>query len=195
VTRAYSERFFFLRVRLVVLAALTTVLALYSFEIGLVGVMGAVLAAATCIWLIGVWRMVRLLGVGRAELRSFHPIAWIAVAAAAGAAAAAVVRATVVGGPGWYVILASGAAFAAVYAAGLRLSGVIAGAEMVGLWRDLCRTSSGAGAILVALRRRPRPQGPSDPSAPAPGDLLPRQTLVAEPHGQAKRLTADATLP
>jgi O-antigen/teichoic acid export membrane protein len=194
VTRAYSERFFFLRVRLVVLAALTTVLALYSFELGLVGVMGAVFSAVTCIWLVGVWRMVRLLEVGRAELGAFRPIAWIAVAAVTAAAVAAVVRATVVGGPGWYVILASGSVFAVVYVVGLRLSGVVAAEEMVGLWRDLCRTSSGAGAILVALRRRPRPQAPSDPSAPAPGDLLPRQTLVAEPHGQAKRLTADATL-
>jgi hypothetical protein len=136
--------------------------------------------------------MVRLLDVGRAELRAFRPIGWIAVAAVVAAVVSAVVRASLVGGPGWQVIAASGAAFVAVYAVGLRLSGVIAAEELIGLWRDLRRTSSGAGAILVALRRRPRPQAPSDPSAPAPADLVPRPALLTE--ARPKSLTADATL-
>jgi O-antigen/teichoic acid export membrane protein len=192
VTRAYSERFFFLRVRLVVLAVLTGVLAFYASELGLVGVMAAVFLAFACIWVIGVWRMVRMLEVGRAELGAFRPLGWIAVAAVVAAAVSATVRAAVVGGPGWQVIAASGAAFVVVYAAGLRLSGVIAAEEMRGLWRDLRRTSSGAGAILVALRRRPQPQAPADPSAPAPADLVSRPPLLSE--AGAKPLTADATL-
>jgi O-antigen/teichoic acid export membrane protein len=192
VTRAYSERFFFLRVRLVVLAVLTTVLAFYSPELGLAGVMGALFTAVTCIWLIGVWRMVRMLEVGRAELRAFRPVAWIAAAAIAAAAVAAAVRAPLVGGPGWQVIAASGSAFVAIYAVGLRVSGVIAAEEMVGLWRDLSRTASGAGAIVLALRRRTRPLAPPDPSAPAAADPVPRPPLLSE--ARAKHLAADATL-
>ena len=98
VTRAHSERFFFLRLRLIVLAVLTTVLALYAPELGLVGVMAAVFTAISTIWLVGVWRMARLLEVGRTELRAFRPVGWIAVSALAAAAVAAVVRTMVIGG-------------------------------------------------------------------------------------------------
>ncbi len=179
VTRAHSERFFFLRLRLVVLAVLTTVLALYASELGLVGVMGAVFTAVSGIWLIGVWRMARLLQVGWSELRAFRPVGWIAASTIAAAAVAFIVRALVVGAPGparpdWQVIALCAAAFGAVYAAGLKLFGVLATEELRALWQDLRRVSSGAGAILLALRRRPRPQAPSDPSAPAPIDLVAR---------------------
>jgi len=171
-TRAHSERFFFLRLRLVVLGALTTVLALYASELGLVGVMAAVFTAISTIWLIGVYRMYRLLEVGRTELREFRPVGWIAVSTLAAAAVAAVVRMMVVGLPPWQVIATCGAAFGAVYATGLSLSGVVARAELLSLFGDLKRASAGAGASLMALRRRPRPQAPSDPSAPAPVDLV-----------------------
>jgi len=172
VTRAHSERFFFLRLRLIVLAVLTTVLALYAPVLGLVGVMAAVFTAISTIWLAGVWRMSRLLGVGRAELRAFRPVGWIAVSALAAAAVTVVARTLVLGLPEWQVIAACGIVFVAVYAIGLHLSGVMATAEVRALFDDLRRTAAGAGAILAALRRRPRPQAPSDPSAPAPVDLV-----------------------
>src|SRR4029450_11408407 len=85
VTRAHSERFFFLRLRLIVLAVLTTVLAFYAWELGPGGVLAAVFTAIATIWLIGVWRMARLLEVGPAELRAFRPGGWIAGSALAGA--------------------------------------------------------------------------------------------------------------
>ena len=172
VTRAHSERFFFLRLRLIVLGVLTTVLALYAPELGLVGVMAAVFTAISTIWLVGVWRMSRLLEVGRTELRAFRPVGWIAVSALAAAAVAAVVRTIVIGSPVWQVIAVCAVAFGAVYAAGLSLFGVMATAEVRALFHDLRRTAAGAGAILAALRRRPRPQAPPDPSAPAPVDLV-----------------------
>jgi O-antigen/teichoic acid export membrane protein len=174
VTRAHGERFFFLRLRLAVLTVLTLVLAFYASELGLVGVMASVFAAVSCIWTIGVWRMARLLEVGRAELRAFTPVGWIAVSAIAAALVAFGVRGLVAGGPAWQVIGICAAAFAPVYAVGLALAGVVPGAELRGLWQDLRRVSSGAGASLAMFRRRPRGQAPPDPSAPAPADLVAR---------------------
>jgi O-antigen/teichoic acid export membrane protein len=174
VTRAHGERFFFLRLRLAVLAVLTVLLATRSPELGLVGVMAAVFTAVTAIWIVGVIRMARLLEIGRSELRRFHPVAWIAVSSIAAAALATAVRWAVGGRPGWQVIAACGAAFGAAYAAGLRATGVVAAEELSALWRDLRRMSSGAGAILAVFRRRPAPQQPPDPTAPAPVDLVTR---------------------
>ena len=154
------------------LAVLTTVLAFYASELGVVGVMGAVFTAISTIWLVGVWRMSRLLEVGRAELRAFRPVGWIAVSTIAAAAVTAVVRTFVVGAPVSQVIAVCAVAFGAVYAAGLSLSGVLATSELRALFLDVRVASTGAGAILAALRRRPRPQAPSDPSAPAPVDLV-----------------------
>jgi O-antigen/teichoic acid export membrane protein len=173
-TRAHSERFFFLRLRLLVLGVLTTVLAFSAFELGLVGVMAAVFTATATIWLIGVWRMWRLLQMGPTELRAFGPVGRIAVATIAAGAVAAVVRPLVVGGPGWWVIAVCGAVFALVYAVGLSLAGVFALAEVRALGTDLRGVVTGAGALLATLRRRTRPQAPPDPSAPAPIDLAAR---------------------
>ena len=171
VTRAHSERFFFLRLRLIVLGVLTTVLALYASELGLVGVMAAVFTAIASIWLVGLWRMSRMLEVGRTELRAFAPVAWIAAATLAAAAVTTVVHA-MVAGPPVRVIAICAAAFGAVYATILGLSGVIAIAEVWSLLRDLRRAATGAGALFGALRRRSRPQAPSDPTAPAPVNLV-----------------------
>jgi O-antigen/teichoic acid export membrane protein len=174
VTRAHSERFFFLRLRLAVLAVLTVLLATRSPELGLVGVMAAVFTAVAVIWVVGVVRMARLLEIGRVELRRFHAVGWIAASAVGAAVIAAIVRLEVVDRPGWQVIAASAAAFGVAYAAGLRATGVVAADELGAIWRDLRRVSSGTGAILGALRRRPRPQQPPDPTSPAPVDLVTR---------------------
>jgi O-antigen/teichoic acid export membrane protein len=193
VTRAYSERFFFLRVRIAVLAALTIVLATSTARLGLVGTMAAVYAAVATIWLVGVWRMVRLFAVGRDEWRAFAPVARIAVAAVVAALVAAVVRGAVIGRPGWQVIAISGAAFAAVYVVGLRVGGVVAVDELFGLLRDVRRSTVGTVARVAAMRRRPRGQAPLDPSAPVAADLAPRPALRAE--AQPDRLTAEARVP
>jgi O-antigen/teichoic acid export membrane protein len=193
VTRAYSERFFFLRVRVAVLVALTLVLATSTARLGLVGTITAVYMAVASIWLIGVWRMVRLFAIGREEWRAFAPIGRIAVAAIAAAVVAALVRGTVAGYPGWQVIAISGATFAAVYAIGLRIFGVVAVDELSGLLRDVRRSTVGALATVAARRRRPRGQAPLDPSAPVAEDLAPRSATRPEP--QHDRLTAEAPLP
>ena len=173
-TRAHSERFFFLCLRLTVLGVLTTVLALYASELGLVGVMASVFAAIASIWLVGVWRMWRLLEVGRAELRAFRPVGWIAASTFVAAGAAAVVRPFVVGGPGWYVIALCGASFGVVYAVGLAFGGVFAASELRSLWNDVRGVFAGSGAIVAGLRRRTRPQAPPDPTATAPVDMATR---------------------
>jgi O-antigen/teichoic acid export membrane protein len=174
VTRAHSERFFFLRLRLAVLAVLTLVLAFYAAELGLVGVMASVFTAVASIWVVGVWRMARLLEVGRTELRAFRPIAWTAAAAIVAALVTVGVRAMVVGARPWQVIAICAATFAPIYAAGLALAGVVAASELVGLVQDVRRVTTGAGAMLASLRRRSRPQAPPDPAAPAPVDLVAR---------------------
>src|SRR5205085_10548639 len=148
VTRAHSERFFFLRLRLIVLGVLTTVLALYASELGLVGVMASVFTAIASIWLVGVWRMSRMLEIGRTELRAFAPVGWIAASTLTAAAVAAVVHALVAGRPPVEVIAICAVVFGAVYATVLGLSGVIALAEVWSLLRDLRRAATGAGALF-----------------------------------------------
>jgi O-antigen/teichoic acid export membrane protein len=165
VTRAHSQRFFFLRLRLAILAALTLLLWTSARELGLVGIIAAVVAAPILIWIVGVVRMVRLLEVGPSELRLFGHVGWIAASTAGAAAAAALARASQAHRPEWLIVGVAAVAFAAVYAAGLRATGVIAGSEIAGLWLDVKRMLGRLPAPQW-LRRR-QPHAPPDPTAPA----------------------------
>ena len=176
VTRAHSERFFFLRLRLIVLAVLTAVLALYAPQAGTRRRDGRRLhgdldhLAGRCVADVAAAR-------SRADRTARVPAGrLIAVSALAAAAVTAVVRMTVIGAPEWQMIAVCAMAFAAVYATGLSLSGVLATAELWSLFHDLRRAAVGAGATLAALRRRPRPQAPSIPRHPRPSTSWRRGT-------------------
>jgi O-antigen/teichoic acid export membrane protein len=165
VTRAHDQRFFFLSLRLSILAALTLLLWTSAPALGLVGIIAAVVTGPVLIWIVGVVRMARLLEVGAAELRLFRHVGWIAASSLAAAAAAAVARAAQAERPEWQMVAVAGVAFAAVYAAGLRLSGVISAGEIGALLQEI-RSMSRRVAPLDVLRRR-RPHAPPDPAAPA----------------------------
>jgi O-antigen/teichoic acid export membrane protein len=179
VTRAHGERFFFLRMRLVVLGAITLILWTSAARLGLAGTIAVVVGASYCTWGIGLYRMIRLLEVRRADLALFRHVGWIAAATAAGGVAAAMARTVLLGRPEWMVIAGAGVAFAVVYLTGVKLSGVVATEELVALWRDVQRMWSGRTVVLDVLRRRTRPHAPADPSAPAGSALLDDQVLPA----------------
>jgi hypothetical protein len=166
VTRAHGQRFFFLGLRLAILAVITVVLWTSARELGLVGIIGVVVAGPIAIWIVGVARMAQLLSVGAAELRLFRPVALIGVSTLAAAGIAAAARASQAGRAEWLVVGVAGVAFAAAYALGLRLTGVLAATEIAAMWRDVRRMADRLPGLDV-LRRRRQPHAPPDPTAPA----------------------------
>jgi O-antigen/teichoic acid export membrane protein len=149
VTRAPGERYFFLRLRLVIFTALGATLWLFAERLGLTGVITTVVAASLLGWAIAVHRMGRLLEAGRRDLGLFAPVARIAAAAAAAALATALVRPLVAGWPAWAALVACLPVFAAVYAAGIAFGRVLQPAEMSALAQEVTRV----------IMRRPRAVG------------------------------------
>ena len=178
-TRAHSERFFFLRMRLAVLAVVTLILWTSAVRLGLVGTIAIVVAASYFTWTVGLYRMIRLLGVRRADLYLFRHVAWIGAATLAAGAAAALARLSLLGQPVWVVIAGTGIVFAIVYLISIKLSGVVATEELLALRRDVQRLWAGRGIVLDVLRRRTRPHAPADPSAPAAPLLLEDREVAA----------------
>jgi O-antigen/teichoic acid export membrane protein len=158
VTRAHDERYFFLRLRLLLFATSTTVLALWSRELGLVGVIGAVVTAYLAGWCVSAIRMGRLLGMTRSDPRLFADLAWIGGAAGLAGVGAALVRADLSGLPPFVSILACGAAFAPVYVGAVLLARVVRPGEVRTLWRD----------ARLAGRRPPRPVPVATTGPPQP---------------------------
>ena len=160
ITRAHEERFFFLRLRMAVLAVVIVVLWAGAPRIGLVGVISVVVGAGMFTWSVAVIRMARMLGFGARDLPLFRPVALIAASSVVAALVSALARATLAEDPAWLALAAAGPAFAVTYAAGLWLTGVVAKAEVAHLWLDVSR---------LWLRRRPAAIGAAPPPATEPG--------------------------
>jgi O-antigen/teichoic acid export membrane protein len=178
-TRAHSERFFFLRMRLVVLAVLTLILWSSAARLGLVGTIAVVVGASYLTWAISLYRMIRLLEVGRADLVGFRHVGWIAASTVAAGVAAAIARLLLLGQPTWIVIAGAGIVFTVVYLAFVKLSGVVATEELGAIGRDVRKLWTGRGIVLDIMRRRTRPHAPPDPSAPAASILLDDREVAA----------------
>lgn len=139
VTRAQSERYFILRMRLLLFAGLTAVLWFFSRQLGLVGIISAVTATFLVGWGIAAWRMVRLLEMGMQDLRLFADVGRIAVAAGLAGAVTAWMRVLVLTGAApWLVVTACGVIFAAVYAAIVQRY-VMKPGELATLWTEVTR--------------------------------------------------------
>jgi O-antigen/teichoic acid export membrane protein len=168
VTRAHEERFFFLRLRVAVLAAVVTVLWTSASALGLVGVISVVVAATYFMWVVAAIRMARLLSVQAADLVRFRPVAAIALSVSVAAVATAAVRFAMAGQRPFVVLAVAAPVFAAVYAVALWVCGVLATEEITALWRDLRRLRPGSGVVSGAalpLPTGPAPAGAGSPSA------------------------------
>jgi O-antigen/teichoic acid export membrane protein len=167
ITRAHEERFFFLRLRLAVLAVVAVVLWKGAPAIGLVGVIGVVVAAGMFTWSVAVIRMARMLSFGVRDLPLFRPVAAIALSAAAAALATALVRSTQADVPAWMALAVAVPVFALTYAAGLGLGGVIAKAEVAHLWQDVSRLWAFRRPGAIAAARPPATEpGPAAAASP-----------------------------
>lgn len=149
VTRAKGERYFILRVRAFLFAALTTTLWFGSRQLGLVGIISAVVVANLTGWLVAVVRMARMLHVRRRDIRLFADVARIAAAAVVAGALAMWIRAAMTHEPPWLVIVVCGVAFAAAYVTAILQLGVMTAAEFKKIWIEATR--------VWLVRRQPAP--------------------------------------
>jgi O-antigen/teichoic acid export membrane protein len=125
VIRAYAEhRYFLLRVRVVLLAALAAALWYVTGRYGLTGAITVMLAVNVTERLILAFKVKRILGTTWSDFALLKDVGKIAVSSALAGAAAFALRAALAGAKPLYVLAACAALFAAVYAAALLLLGV-----------------------------------------------------------------------
>jgi hypothetical protein len=116
--RAFErERYFLLRVRLLLAAVLILTLWLFTARIGLLGVIAVVVAIAATERTVMAIHFGRLLGVNARDAVLLRDVGKLAIAALAAGVAAAVVRAFLAQKGALAVLLGSGAVFAVVYLA------------------------------------------------------------------------------
>jgi O-antigen/teichoic acid export membrane protein len=170
VTRAHEHRFSMLRLRVGLLTAVAIVLWLWSRELGLVGVIGVVVAAQVAGTGVIALRMARMLGMRRLDLRLFAGVGWAAVSAAIAAGVTAVLRSWLLpASPPAVVLAACAALFGVVYLA-VAVRRVVRPGELRVLWSDVTQmgasglrgpavtvtpsTGSNSTAVHVPLARR-----------------------------------------
>jgi O-antigen/teichoic acid export membrane protein len=114
--RAFErERYFLLRLRLVLAAILVLSLWFFTARLGLPGVIGLVVAIATLERAVMANHFRRLLGVTARDVVLLRDIGKLAIAALAAGVVAVLVRWLLVTRSDWVVLAACGVAFAAVY--------------------------------------------------------------------------------
>jgi O-antigen/teichoic acid export membrane protein len=114
--RAFErERYFLLRVRILLAAVLLALLWFMTARMGLRGVIAVVAIVAATERAIMAIHFARLLGVTRRDWALLRGAGRVAIAALCAGAVAAVVRSLLRGHAAWMVLAVSGAAFAAVY--------------------------------------------------------------------------------
>ena len=143
VTRAHSERYVLLGVRLAIFGVLVLVLWQYSAALGLVGIISTVILANIAGWCVAASRMARLLHAQRRDLALFGDVGRIALVAGAAALVTVVARQLVQPAAAWRVLLICSAAYAIVYVIGIVLARVLRKDEVMRLLRDV--TSSVVG--------------------------------------------------
>ncbi len=139
VIRAHEQRYFILRLRLVLFLVLTAALWFGAASLGLVGVIAAVVAANLAGWLVSVVRMARMLEMRRSDLRLFRDVAAIGACAVTAAAACAALRAVLADLPPWTVVAACVPAYGLVYVAALFRFRAVRPAELKALWTEVSR--------------------------------------------------------
>jgi O-antigen/teichoic acid export membrane protein len=157
VTRASSERFFFVWMRLAIFGALFFVLWRYTAALGMVGVIVVALSTSIIAWLIAVFRMARLLRMTRHDLPLFGGVVRVGIAAALAAGAAGLLRGLLGPDSPWRVLLICSPAFGLVYLAAVLKIGVLRPDEVMRLVRDVIRSVT--RGRRVALQAAPHAAG------------------------------------
>jgi O-antigen/teichoic acid export membrane protein len=161
VTRASSERFLFVWLRLAIFLALFFVLWRYTTALGMVGVIVVALSTSIIAWSIAVFRMARLLKMTRRDWVLFADLGRVIVATVMAAAAAELVRRLLGPGSPWRVLLVCGPLFGAVYLTAVLQMRVLRRDEVTRLLRDVMASVSQrrGGAIQAASAAAPHVAG------------------------------------
>jgi O-antigen/teichoic acid export membrane protein len=140
VMRAYAEhRFFLLRLRAVLLAALLVALWFWTDRLGLVGVITLVVCFNFAERVATLAKAARIVGFRARDLTLLKDVGKLACAAALAGGATWLVRAGVAGLSPFFVLVICGAVFACVYAAAVLVLRVVRPEERAALSRRLAR--------------------------------------------------------
>jgi O-antigen/teichoic acid export membrane protein len=126
ILRAYAEqRYFLLKLRIVLIAALLATLWFATERLGLVGTIAAVICVALVERAVTAIRMGRIIGLTRGDLYLLKGVGKAAIAAIAAATITALARSSMTHMTPLSVLLASGVIFALVYLASVHLLGAL----------------------------------------------------------------------
>jgi O-antigen/teichoic acid export membrane protein len=139
VTRAHNQRFYILRMRILIFAVLVGVLWAFSAKLGLTGVIAVVVAANLCSWAMAVHRMARMLHMRLSDLHYFSGLERIALAAAVAAGVTAVVRSMALPASPFITLAICVPVYGAVYAGLITITGVLKSSELSGLGGEVIR--------------------------------------------------------
>jgi len=129
--RAYVEqRFFLIRLRVVLCVLLTAGLWVGITRFGMVGAISAVVLVGVAERAVMAIRFGRILGVTRKDIVLLKDVGKLAVAAAAAGLVTAVVRLPLRGAKPLIVLMACGVVFSLIYVGGILLAGVVTPEEM-----------------------------------------------------------------
>ena len=137
VIRAYpAQRFFLLRVRAVLLGALSVALWFWTERVGLVGVISFVVATNLVERAVVAVRCGKVLGATRRDVPLFKDVGKLACAALCAALATALVRSFVVEAmPPFFALAVCGVCFVSIYLAAILLLGILSPEERGGVGR------------------------------------------------------------
>lgn len=160
VTRAHSERYILLGIRLAIFGMLVLVLWRYSLSLGLVGIISALTLANIAGWCVAAARMARLLQAERRDLALFADVGRIAIVAAAAALVTVLVRRLVGPEAAWREVILGAPVFAMAYVTGILVARVLRRDELRRLVSEVRRSVLGDRAW-----KRPGPDRRSTPAS------------------------------
>jgi hypothetical protein len=151
ITRAYAEqRFFLLKIRLVLFAATVVAFAIGIGRLGLVGTIVVMVAAQVVGTVAAAVRLSRVMHLRRADFAPFAALGRIAAAAAAAALVAAAVRLALLSAPPAAVVIVCGGAYALAYATAIVIVRALVPEEWMAIRRVWERVSMRSARTVLA---------------------------------------------
>ena len=151
ITRAYAEqRFFLLKIRLVLFAATVVAFAIGIGRLGLVGTIVVMVAAQVVGTVAAAVRLSRVMHLRRADFAPFAALGRIAAAAAAAALVAAAVRLALLSAPPAAVVIVCGGAYGLAYATAIVIVRALVPEEWMAIRRVWERVSMRSARTVLA---------------------------------------------